>query len=94
MLFDHSPRLLTSVVPRAFTGHGSEIFNRPVHGEIKKFAVTVWVMSHFCVWRGAARACVDFYDPTAVSRLNSCDRKARQKKRANAWPSVFLLPNG
>ena len=28
MFFDHSPRLLTSVVPWAFTRHGREIFNR------------------------------------------------------------------
>ena len=27
--FDHSPWLLTSIVPLAFTGHGSNIFNKP-----------------------------------------------------------------
>jgi hypothetical protein len=31
MLFDHSPRLLTSMVSRAFTCHRKEIFNRPKH---------------------------------------------------------------
>jgi len=38
-----------------------------VHGEIKKFVVTLWVMRHFYIVRGAPRACVDFCDPTAVS---------------------------
>ncbi len=42
-----------------------------VHGEIKKFVVTLWVMRHFFIVRGASRACVGFCDPTAVSRLNS-----------------------
>jgi len=42
-----------------------------VHGEIKKFVVALWVMRHFFIVRGAPRACVDFCDPTAVSRLNS-----------------------
>ncbi len=38
--------------------------------EIKKVVVTVLVMRHFLILRGAPRACVDFCDPTAVSRLN------------------------
>jgi len=37
--------------------------------EIKKFVVTLWVMRHFLIVRGAPRACADFCDPTAVSRL-------------------------
>jgi len=41
-----------------------------VHGEIKKFVATLWVMRHFFIVRGAPRACVDFCDPIAVSRLN------------------------
>jgi len=38
-------------------------------GEIKKFLVTLLVMRHFFIWRGTPRACVDFCDPTAVSRF-------------------------
>jgi len=40
-----------------------------VHGEIKKFVVTFLVMRHFFIVRGAPRACADFCDPTAVSRI-------------------------
>jgi hypothetical protein len=41
-----------------------------VHGEIKKFVVTLLVMRHFFILLSAPRACVDFCDPTAVSRFN------------------------
>ncbi len=41
-----------------------------VHGEIQKVVVTSVVMRHFCILPGAPRACADFCDPTAVSRLN------------------------
>jgi hypothetical protein len=40
-----------------------------VHGEIKKFVATVWVMRHFFILQGAPGAYVDFCTPTAVSRL-------------------------
>jgi hypothetical protein len=40
-----------------------------VHGEIQKVVVTFVVMRHFCILLSAPRACVDFCDPTAVSRL-------------------------
>jgi hypothetical protein len=40
-----------------------------VHGEIKKFVVTLVVMRHFFILLGAPRVCVDFCDPTAVSRI-------------------------
>jgi hypothetical protein len=38
--------------------------------EIKKFVVTFRVMRHFFILQGAPRSCVEFCDPTAVSRLN------------------------
>ena len=38
-------------------------------GEIKKFVVTSVVMRHFFSLPGAPRACADFCDPTAVSRI-------------------------
>jgi hypothetical protein len=44
-----------------------------VPAEINKFVVTLWVMRHFLILRGAPRACVDFCDPTAVSRFNRQD---------------------
>ncbi len=40
-----------------------------VHGAIKKVVVTSAVMRHFFILLGAPRACADFCDPTAVSRL-------------------------
>jgi len=40
-----------------------------VRGEIKKFVVTLLVMRHFFILLSAPRACVDFCDPTAVSRF-------------------------
>ena len=40
-----------------------------VNSEIKNFVVTFGVIRHFVIGRGALRACVDFCDSTAVSRL-------------------------
>jgi len=40
-----------------------------VPGDLKKFVVTSVVMRHFFSLPGAPRACTDFCDPTAVSRL-------------------------
>ena len=51
-------------------GCKKDAYGMGVHGEIKKFVVTLGVMRHFFIVRGAPRACVDFCDPTAVSRLN------------------------
>jgi hypothetical protein len=55
-----------------------------VHREIKKFVVTLLVMRHFFIVRGAPRACVDFCDPTAVSRImgdeHVCASDARDRK--------------
>ncbi len=51
-------------------GRKKDAYGIGVPGEIKKFVVTVLVMRHFLILRGAPRACVDFCDPTAVSRLN------------------------
>ncbi len=43
-----------------------------MHGEIKKVVVTLVVMRHFFILPGASRACADFCDPTAVSRIIGC----------------------
>jgi hypothetical protein len=40
-----------------------------VHGEIKKVVVTSVMMKHFFILPGAPRACADFCNPTADSRL-------------------------
>jgi hypothetical protein len=40
-----------------------------VHSEIKKFVVTLLVMRSFLILLGALRACADFRDPTAFSRI-------------------------
>ncbi len=41
-----------------------------MHGEAEKFVVTLLVMRDSSASPGAPRACVDFRDPTAVSRFN------------------------
>jgi hypothetical protein len=40
-----------------------------VHSETKKLVVTLLVMRGFLVLPGASRACMEFRDPTAFSRL-------------------------
>ena len=40
-----------------------------MNSEIKNFVVTFGAIRHFFIVRGALRACVDFCDSTAVSRL-------------------------
>ncbi len=52
-------------------GRKKDAYGMGVHGEIKKFVVTLGVMRHFFIVRGAPRACVDFGDPTAIARFNS-----------------------
>jgi len=54
---------------KAAVGRKKDAKDIGVHGEIKKFVATLWVMNQFFIVRGAPRACVDFCDPTAVSRL-------------------------
>jgi hypothetical protein len=67
-----------------------------VTGEIKKFVLTLWVMRHFLILPGAPRACVDFCDPTAVSRLKAKRlgwfEGARQNHQVRkAWISRMLF---
>jgi hypothetical protein len=40
-----------------------------VHGEIKKFVATIWVMRHFFILQGRQELTWTFVRPTAVSRL-------------------------
>ena len=40
----------------------------------------LWVMSAFSNFPGASRACADFCDPTAVSRLTHAFKKTTQLK--------------
>ena len=51
-------------------GRKKDVYDIGVHGEIQKVVVTFVVMRHFCILPGAPRACADFCDPTAVSRLD------------------------
>ena len=46
-----------------------------VPGEFEKFVVTLLVMRSFSNFSGASRACADFRDPTAVSRIIDVNRK-------------------
>ena len=48
-----------------------------MHGEIKKFVVTLLVMRYFFILLSAPKACVDFCDPTVVSRFNHGNSKMR-----------------
>jgi len=50
-------------------GRKKDAYGIGVHSEIKKFVGTLLVMRHFFILLGAPRACVDFCDPTAVSRV-------------------------
>lgn len=51
-----------------------------VHFEIKPFVVTVLVMRYFSILRGAPRACEDFCNSTAVSRI-----KLGRGRRVAKW---------
>jgi hypothetical protein len=53
-------------------GREKDVQDIDVHGGFAKRVVTLLVMSAFSNFPGAARACADFRDPTAVSRLNIC----------------------
>jgi len=48
-----------------------------VHREREKVVVTLVVMRHFSVLRGAPRACGDFCDPAAVSRFKDYHKDCR-----------------
>jgi hypothetical protein len=60
--------------------------------EIKKFVVTLWVMRHFLILPGAARACVDFCDPTADSRLRTWSDCYAANPNNQARPSIPQRP--
>jgi hypothetical protein len=50
-------------------GREKDVQDIDVHGEFEKRVVTLLVMSAFSYFPGASRACADFRDPTAVSRM-------------------------
>jgi len=62
-------------------GRKTNVKDIGVPGEIKKFAVTSVVMGHFFILPGAPKACADFCEPTAVSRLKEGDLKKFQVSR-------------
>ena len=84
--FEHPLPLTMRGSSGALIRYWSAIFHRPnletafgrkkdaqdigAHGLIKIVVVTLVVMSHFCILPGAIRACMDFCEPTAVSRFN------------------------
>ena len=51
-------------------GREKNVQDIDVHGGFEKRVVTLLVMSVFSNFSGASRACADFRDPTAFSRLN------------------------
>jgi hypothetical protein len=50
-------------------GREKDVQDIGVHGKFEKRVVTLLVMSAFSNFPGAPRACADFRDPTAVSRI-------------------------
>ena len=51
-------------------GRGKDMQDIGAHGESEKLVVTLMVIRDFSGLPGAPRACVDFRDPTEVSRFN------------------------
>jgi len=54
-------------------GRGKDMQDIGAHGESEKLVVTLLVMRCFSDLPGAPRACMDFRDPTDVSRFNRCN---------------------
>ena len=50
-------------------GREKDVQALDVPGGFEKFVVTLLVMRSFSNFSGASRACADFRDPTAVSRI-------------------------
>ncbi len=69
-------------------GRKTNVEDMGVPSEIKKFVVTSGVMRHFFILPGTPRACVDFCDPTAVSRLKCAGQRVGKgflKKRSGEY---------
>jgi hypothetical protein len=66
-----------SIILETAVGREKDVQDIDVHGEFEKRVVTLLVMSAFSNFPGASRACADFRDPTAISRimlpLEKCD---------------------
>jgi hypothetical protein len=59
----------SSIILETAVGREKDVQDIDVHGEFEKRVVTLLVMSAFSNFPGASRACADFRDPTAVSRI-------------------------
>jgi hypothetical protein len=57
------------IILETAVGREKDVQDIDVHGEFEKRVVTLLVMSAFSNFPGASRACADFRDPTAVSRI-------------------------
>jgi hypothetical protein len=60
---------LRRIILETAVGREKDVQDIDVHGEFEKRVVTLLVMSVFSNFPGASRACADFRDPTAVSRI-------------------------
>jgi hypothetical protein len=70
-------------------GREKDVQDIDVHGEFEKRVVTLLVMSAFSNFPGASRACADFRDPTAVSRLKGSARSALAGLHRFIGPQAF-----
>ena len=58
-----------TIILETAVGREKDVQALDVPGEFEKFVVTLLVMRSFSNFSGASRACADFRDPTAVSRI-------------------------
>jgi hypothetical protein len=58
-----------AIILETAVGRDKDVQDIGVHGGFEKRVVTLLVMSAFSNSPGASRACADFRDPTAVSRI-------------------------
>jgi hypothetical protein len=75
-------------------GREKDVQDIDVHGEFEKRVVTLLVKSAFSNFPGASRACADFRDPTAVSRLNPLSQQYANSSPCSSglWPRQAPVP--
>ena len=59
------------IILETAVGREKDVQEIDVHRNFEKFALTLLVVRIFSIFLGASRACADFRDPTAGSRLNN-----------------------
>jgi len=72
-------------------GRKKDSYDIGVHVETQKGVVIFVVMRHFCILPDAPRACADFCDPTAVSRLNHESNKHPRSHHPKIYFNLSIL---